>query len=174
VREQNGKLLLNRGAAFQAELEHWHFDTFRADWRSPVLGKSFVTFRIGPTGKADEVTIDLAGPITFKRRPVMADTTAGVALSAADLRKYVGNFQSTAPPVVVVVEEVGGRLRVNLAGQPTLTMVPETPTRFKLVGPNIPAGFFLVYTMDGAAVKSITLEQPAPRPPLTLTPAQGG
>jgi hypothetical protein len=29
-----------------------------------------------------------------------------------------------------------------------------------------------VYTMDGNAVKSVTLEQPSPRPPLTLTPAR--
>jgi hypothetical protein len=51
-------------------------------------------------------------------------------------------------------------------------MVPVTPTRFKLVRPNVPAGFFLVYTMEGNTVKSVTLEQPAPRPPLTLTPAR--
>jgi hypothetical protein len=50
-------------------------------------------------------------------------------------------------------------------------MVPVTSTRFKLVGPNVPAGFFLVYAMDGNRVKSVTLEQPSPRPPLTLTPA---
>jgi hypothetical protein len=59
-------------------------------------------------------------------------------------------------------------------GQPAYTMVPETPTRFKLVGTNIPAGFYLTYTMDGGSVKSVTLEQPSPRPPLTLTPAKGG
>jgi hypothetical protein len=46
-----------------------------------------------------------------------------------------------------------------------------TPTRFKLVGPNIPAGFFLTFAVDGNAVKSVTLEQPAPRPPLTLPKA---
>ena len=173
VREENGKLRLSRGPAFDAELEHWHFDTFRADWKSPVLGKSFVSFRLGPTGKVEELAMDLGGaPTAFKRRPEMADTTAGVTLAAADVRKYVGTFQSTAPPVVITVEEVGGRLRATVPGQPGLTMIPATPTRFKLVGPNIPAGFFLVYAMDGDTVKSITLEQPAPRPSLTLTPAR--
>jgi hypothetical protein len=48
--------------------------------------------------------------------------------------------------------------------------VPESTTRFKMTGPSVPAGFFLVYTMDGATVKAVTLEQPSPRPSLTLTP----
>jgi CubicO group peptidase (beta-lactamase class C family) len=173
VRDEGGKLILTRGPAFVADLEHWHFDTFRANWRARSLGKTFVSFRLGATGKAEELAMDLGGaPTAFKRRPEVADTTAGVTLAAADLRKYIGNFQSAAPPVAIVVEEVSGRLRLTVPGQPAYTMVPVTSTRFKLVGPNIPAGFFLVYTMDGNAVKSVTLEQPSPRPPLTLTPAR--
>jgi CubicO group peptidase (beta-lactamase class C family) len=173
VREESGKLVLTRGPAFVADLEHWHYDTFRANWRARNLGRAFVSFRLGATGKAEELAMELGGaPTTFRRRPDVADTTAGVTLAAADLRKYVGNFQSAAPPVSVTVEEVGGRLRATVPGQPAYTMVPETATRFKLVGPNVPAGFFLAYTMDGNAVKSETLEQPAPRPPLTLTPAR--
>jgi hypothetical protein len=172
VRDENGKLVLSRGPSFVGDLEHWHFDTFRANWRARSLGRTFVSFRVGATGKAEELVMDLGGASTaFKRRPEMADTTAGVTLAAADLRKYLGNFQSAAPPVAITVEEVSGRLRVTIPGQPAYTMVPMTATRFKLVGPNIPVGFFLVYTMDGSAVKSVTLEQPAPRPPLTLTPA---
>jgi CubicO group peptidase (beta-lactamase class C family) len=173
VSDEGSKLVLTRGPAFVADLEHWHFDTFRANWRARNLGRAFVSFRLGATGKAEELVMDLGGaPTAFKRRPEMADTTAGVTLAAADLRKYIGTFQSAAPPVSITVEEVGGRLRVTVPGQPQYTMVPVTPTRFKLVGPNVPAGFFLVYAMDGSAVKSVTLEQPAPRPPLTLTPAR--
>jgi hypothetical protein len=173
VRDEGGKLVLSRGVSFEGDLEHWHFDTFRTTWRARNLGRAFVSFRLGAAGKAEELVMDLGGaPTAFKRRPEMADTTAGVTLAAADLRKYLGVFQSAAPPVVITVEELSGRLRVTMPGQPTYTMVPVTPTRFKVVGPNLPAGFFLVYTMDGAAVKSVTLEQPAPRPPLTLTPAR--
>ena len=173
VREENGKLSLARGPAFVGDLEHWHFDTFRATWRARSLGRTFVSFRLGATGKAEELAMDVGGAsTTFKRRPEIADTTTTVTLAAADLRKYVGNFQSTAPPVVVTVEEVNGRLRATAAGQPALTMVPVTPTRFKLVAPNLPAGFFLVYTMEGNRVKSVTLEQPSPRPSVTLVPAK--
>jgi hypothetical protein len=74
--------------------------------------------------------------------------------------------------MVFTVEDIGGRLRLTVPGQPAFTMVPVTTTRFKLVAPNVPAGFFLVYAMDGASVKSVTLEQPNPRPSLTLTPAR--
>jgi hypothetical protein len=173
VREEGGKLVLTRGQSFEGDLEHWHFDTFRANWRARSLGRAFVSFRLGATGKAEELAMELGGaPTTFKRRPEVADTTAGVTLAATDLRKYLGNFQSAAPPVTITVEEVSGRLRVTVPGQPAYTMVPVTSTRFKLVGPNIPAGFFLVYTMDGNTVKSVTLEQPSPRPPLTLTPVR--
>ncbi|MFN2563433.1 MAG: serine hydrolase [Gemmatimonadaceae bacterium] len=173
VRDEGGKLMLTRGPAFVADLEHWHFDTFRATWRARNLGKTFVSFRLGASGKAEEAVMDLGGaPTAFKRRPEMADTTAGVTLAAAELRKYLGNFQSAAPPVAITVEDVGGRLRLTVPGQPAYTMVPVTPTRFKLVGPNVPAGFFLSYTMNGTTVKSVTLEQPAPRPPLTLFPSR--
>ncbi len=173
VREEGGKLVMTRGPSFVGDLEHWHFDTFRANWRARNLGRTFVSFRLGATGKAEELAMDLGGaPTSFKRRPEMADTTAGVTLAAADLQKYLGTFQSTAPPIMVTVEEVSGRLRLTVPGQPAYTMVPVTPTRFKLTGTNIPAGFFLQYTMEGNAVKSVTLEQPSPRPPLTMTPAK--
>jgi CubicO group peptidase (beta-lactamase class C family) len=173
IREEGGKLVVTRGPGFVGDLEHWHFDTFRAAWRARNLGRTFVSFRLGATGKVEELAMDLGGaPTSFKRRPEVADTTAGVALAAADLRKYIGTFQSMAPPLRVTVEEVGGRLRVTVPGQPSYTMVPVTATRFRLTGPNVPVGFFLVYAMEGNAVKSVTLEQPTPRPPLTLTPAE--
>ena len=173
VREEGGRLVLSRGPAFVGDLEHWNFDTFRANWRARSLGKSFVSFRIGATGKPEELVMDMGGASTaFKRRPEMADTTAGVALAASDMRKYIGNFQSAAPPMVFTVEEIAGRLRLTVPGQPAFGMVPVTQTRFKLIAPNVPAGFFLVYALDGATVKSVTLEQPSPRPSLTLTPAR--
>src|SRR6185503_4434996 len=170
VREENGKLVLQRGPSFTGELEHWHFDTFRSNWRDRTLGKTFVTFRLGPTGKPEELAMDVGGSTTaFKRRPETADTTAGVVLAAADVRKYLGVFQSMSPPISITVEEVAGRMRITLPGQ-QYTMVPVTPTRFKLVGANLPAGFFLVYTMEADKVKSVTLEQPLPRPSLVLSP----
>ena len=167
VREEGGKIVLTRGPGFVGDLEHWHFDTFRANWRARNLGRTFVSFRLGATGKPDDLAMDLGGaPTAFKRRPEMADTTAGVTLAAADVRKFIGSYQSSAPPIVLTVEEVGGRLRATIPGQPGLTMVPMTATRFKLVGPNIqPVSPHVRRRWQ--RVKTVTLEPPDTRPPLT-------
>jgi len=171
VSEKDGKLFVTRSPAFEGELEHWHFDTFRSKWRHTLLGKTFVSFRLGPTGKTEELAMDMGGtPVTFKRRPEMADTTPGVRIADADLRKYLGTFQSTAPPASVTVEKVGDDLKLTVPGQPAYTLVPVTTTRFRLTGPNVPTGFFLDYTLEGGKVRSVTLVQPSPRPSLTLTP----
>ena len=73
VRADNGKLRMDRGPAFKGELEHWHFDTFRARWSARNLGTAFVTFRLNALAKVDELQMDLGGaPTTFKRRPEAA------------------------------------------------------------------------------------------------------
>lgn len=173
VSERNGQLHIARGPSWQGTMEHWHFDTFRTDWGSPVLGRSLVTFRLSPAGKADEFQIDLAGAsITYKRRPAMADTTAGVRIADAELGRYLGRFESKAPPIVVSVERLGDKLQLHVPGQQAYTLVPESTTRFRMTGPNVPAGFFLVYAMDGPLVTGVTIEQPAPRPSLALTPVR--
>ncbi|HUQ81211.1 MAG TPA: serine hydrolase [Gemmatimonadaceae bacterium] len=75
VRVENGKLLLNYGTASDAELEHWHYDTFRAVWRNRLLGKSMVTFAIDQSPKVSALTIENMGG--FLREPAKADTIAG-------------------------------------------------------------------------------------------------
>jgi CubicO group peptidase (beta-lactamase class C family) len=70
VRETGGKLQLTRGPAFQGDLERWHYDTFRLTWAARNLGRTFVTFRLGPSGKAEELAMDMGGAVTnFLRRP---------------------------------------------------------------------------------------------------------
>ncbi len=173
VRENGGALQISRGPAFQGTLEHWHFDTFRASWRDRALGKSLIGFRLGTSGKVDELQLDLAGAtVTFKRRPAMADTTAAVTLASGDFATYLGRFESKAPPIVIAVERLGEALQLNVPGQPAYTLVAVSRTRFRLTGPGIPDGFFLDYAMEGKAVRSVTLEQPAPRPSVTLTPVK--
>jgi CubicO group peptidase (beta-lactamase class C family) len=171
VAERGGTLRISRGPAFVGDLEHWHFDTFRAVWNNRAQGKTLVAFGLGTDGKVSELRIDLGGaPTTFRKRPPLADTTAGIVLASSELPTYLGRFESKAPPIAISVERVGDDLRLNVPGQPLYTLVPVTRTRFRLTGPNVPAGFFLDYAMDGRTIKSVTLEQPAPRPSLTLTP----
>jgi hypothetical protein len=67
VRKVDDRLVIHYGPRLVADLEHWHFDTFRAVWRNKEMGKAFVTFRLGPDAMPEELLIDFEGPITFKR-----------------------------------------------------------------------------------------------------------
>ncbi|MCW5960062.1 MAG: serine hydrolase [Pyrinomonadaceae bacterium] len=63
VSEENGKLVLRFKPApnFVADLEPWHFNTFRIKWRPSVsydFPPGFVTFSIDKNGKTDELKID--------------------------------------------------------------------------------------------------------------------
>ncbi len=63
ITEENGKLVLRLKPApnFVADLEHWHYDTFRIKWRPTVaynFPAGFVTFTIDKNGKADKLEID--------------------------------------------------------------------------------------------------------------------
>lgn len=58
VRLEGGTLVLEIGPSFVGELEHWHFDTFRARWRDTQQGRSWVEFRLGREGKVAEVEVE--------------------------------------------------------------------------------------------------------------------
>ena len=77
VTESNGALSLAYGSNWRGPLEHYHFDTFRMRLSTPVLPPVPVNFRIDAAGKVDEVRLDLAGQVTFKKvpdRPARANT----------------------------------------------------------------------------------------------------
>jgi hypothetical protein len=61
-------------------------------------------------------------------------------------------------------------LKLSVPGQPVYTLLPDSPTRFRMTGANVPAGFFVEYEMANGSVKSLRLIQPSPRPSLTFTP----
>ncbi len=69
ITEANGKLQLTFGPTWRAELEHYHYDAFRARFDTPVLPPVPVTFRINGAGKVDEVQLDMAGVAEFRRKP---------------------------------------------------------------------------------------------------------
>lgn len=66
---EDGALVLRRSGAWTADLEHWHYDTFRAHWRSPgiaaVAGRMPVSFRLDATGEVVEMEVQGIG--TFDR-----------------------------------------------------------------------------------------------------------
>lgn len=69
VKEESGKLRLTFGPLWKADLEHYHFDSFRARFDTPVLPPVPVTFRIGGNGKVESVVLDMAGAAEFRKAP---------------------------------------------------------------------------------------------------------
>jgi CubicO group peptidase (beta-lactamase class C family) len=167
VRFANGVLKMSYGTAFDGELEHWHYDTFRTKWNNRALGSNYVTFALGADGKVK--SLDFEGIGTFNRRPEAADTTRKIVLAATDAGKLTGKFVSETPALTIDVT-YDGELKLTVPGQPVYTLLADSPTRFRMTGNNVPAGFFVEYEMASGAVKSLKLIQPSPRPTLTFVP----
>lgn len=57
---ESGNLVLrfSQTPAFTADLEHWHYDTFRINWRDPMVMKGLVTFPLTSQGKIHELRLD--------------------------------------------------------------------------------------------------------------------
>ena len=64
-----GVLLLTFGPTCKAELEHYHYESFRARFDTPVLPPVPVPFRLGGNGKVESVVVDLAGTAEIRRAP---------------------------------------------------------------------------------------------------------
>jgi CubicO group peptidase (beta-lactamase class C family) len=61
VRLQDGKLTLAYGGESDAELEHWHYDTFRVVWKNRLLGRPFATFVVDGTPKVAAMRLENIG-----------------------------------------------------------------------------------------------------------------
>jgi CubicO group peptidase (beta-lactamase class C family) len=172
VKREDGKLVLYAaGTGDLSDLEHWHFDTFRArprDRRGPAL--TLVTWALNHRGKVESLKVWSPGGgdgLTFKRVPDPAEAPAAVALTEDELRKFVGKYESKSPPVELSVELASGQLKAVVSGQPALTLVPVKPTRFR--PEKEPAGLFVEFEVEDGKVKGVKVETPE-GPTLALTP----
>lgn len=63
---EGGRLVLHYAPEYVADLEHWHFDTFRGTWRERGFGRAFVTFSLDRQGRP--ARLELEGFGEFRRR----------------------------------------------------------------------------------------------------------
>jgi CubicO group peptidase (beta-lactamase class C family) len=159
VAKDKDKLVLRYGPSFVGELEHWHFDTFRATWQTQSLPKALVTFRLGAAGKVEEVKLAVpqTGDLVMKRSAGPADKTPTIALSKEALRKFLGKYVCEKPAVEIHIEMVGSQLKGVVAGLSTVPLVAIKPTRFKVEG--VPQKIFFQFEMADGKVKGLTVEQ---------------
>jgi CubicO group peptidase (beta-lactamase class C family) len=73
IKQSGERLLASYGTMFDGELEHWHYDTFRATWKARNMGKSFMTFALDSDGKVRGLEFD--GMTSFNRKPDAPDST---------------------------------------------------------------------------------------------------
>jgi CubicO group peptidase (beta-lactamase class C family) len=157
VTEEGGNLVVRYGPSFVGDLGHWHYDTFRANWRDKTIGKMLVNFTVNAAGKVDEIRIE--NLTTFKRAADKVEDIAGLSLSEADLKKYLGKYEMKTPPLEVSVEMVGGKLKGVIPGQPVSTFVPVGPNRFRVVVEGAPVEIFAQFEMADGKPQSMTIEQ---------------
>ena len=170
VNHENGKLSVRFGPAFTGDLEHWHFDTFRAKFAGPGTQSAFVTFGLNSQGKIQTITLDIPGLSDYPfRRSTDTPPVARTSLGEDQLRKFAGKYESKAPPVDVSVELIGGQLKAVVPGQPVYSLEPVGANRFAIAG--APAGFFIQFETAEGKVKTLTLIQGA-GPSFTLWPKQ--
>ncbi|MBM3790663.1 MAG: serine hydrolase [Acidobacteria bacterium] len=65
VRLKGTKLYARLGPRREGELEHWHYNTFRATWQDPLRGRTLITFSLDSAGKVD--AMDVQGVRVYKR-----------------------------------------------------------------------------------------------------------
>ena len=106
---------------------------------------------------------------TLSGGPDPADTSAGIKMSEEALSKFAGKYAMTAPPIEVSLEMIGGQLKATVPGQPVYTLVPVSPTRFRIDG--APAGYFIQFEVANDKPKAMTIEQ-GPTMSFKLLPKQ--
>jgi CubicO group peptidase (beta-lactamase class C family) len=71
---EDGRLVLRYSPDYIADVEHWHYDTFRAHWRNTGYGRAFLTFALDARGRVQTLRVDGIGEF---RRVAERATTAG-------------------------------------------------------------------------------------------------
>jgi hypothetical protein len=143
------------------DLEHWHHDTFRATDRERRTPKFLVTFSVGDDGKVAglKATASDWEKVDMKRTPPKS-RAAAVKPTEAELKRFVGKYESKVPPLDLDVEFVAGGLKVTLGGGQSAPLEAVKRARFRIVPPEKTDKEECVeFDLDGDKVTGLTVEQ---------------
>lgn len=94
----------------------------------------------------------------MKRSPRTADTPT-VKLTDAELKRFIGKYESKVPPLDVEMEVVAGKLKATIGGGESATLAPVGKARFKVVGKPGDPDVFVQFDTDCDTVTAATVEQ---------------
>jgi hypothetical protein len=150
---EDGKLMLRYGPAMVGALEHWHYDTFRAEWTDKTMEKELVTFHLDKKGEPE--SIQFLG-ITARRVPAPASEPV-LARKPEELARFVGVYRREAPPLEVTVELLHGKLKMTTFGEPVSSLAPIEPARFRVEGAAAPK--YLQFKVVNGKIEELVIER---------------
>jgi hypothetical protein len=65
IAHRDGRLTIDfkQTPGMTGELTHWQYDTFRAQWRDPLIEPAYVTFALGADGAVDRIGLRAVSPL---------------------------------------------------------------------------------------------------------------
>ncbi len=119
IHRSNTGLILSRNDTAVADLEHWHYDTFKARFRSPALRDKDVTFRLDAAGVA--ASLDMRGTGRFQAidAPIPPALRAGLQSGAGKagwdgrIGIWTGDWDAVQPHALVIEWADEGRASVH-------------------------------------------------------------
>jgi CubicO group peptidase (beta-lactamase class C family) len=65
LEHRQGRLTLDfqQTPGMSGQLTHWQYDTFRVDWRDPLIEPAYVTFALQPDGSIDRISLRAVSPL---------------------------------------------------------------------------------------------------------------
>ena len=131
---RGGEGLTARFHDLPMRLNHWHYETFRADVEEKNLSelKLFFQFFTDTQGEVDRLTVPFepsVEPIAFKKLPPARLTDAGF------LRQLAGEYAMAENPAFKMAVTLNrSTLSITLPGQPPLELEPAHGLTFNLKG----------------------------------------
>jgi len=112
IHRSNTGLILSRNDTAVADLEHWHYDTFKARFRSPALRDRDVTFQLNAAGVVASLDMRGTGRFLAVDAPIPPALRAGLQSGAgqAGWRGRVGVWTGDwdgVQPHTLVIEKAG-------------------------------------------------------------------
>jgi CubicO group peptidase (beta-lactamase class C family) len=154
---RSGEGLTARFHDLPMRLNHWHYETFRADVEEKSLSelKLFFQFFTDVQGEVDRLTVPLepsVQPIAFKKLPPARLTDAGF------LRQLAGDYAMAENPAFkMAVTLNGSTLSITLPGQAALELEPAHGLTFNLKGLS---GFSARFVVEQGKPVQLKLIQP--------------